>query len=210
MKNRLCYPASAMRWRYVLLTLFLLLPSATSHSFLVLRLNLEQLTSLSERIFVGRCLEVKLVKDRNDRPVQFVTYEVIETLKGSAEERITFKQIRFDERREAGEISGTTALSDLPTYEAGEENIIFLSGESDIGLTAPVGLRQGKFVIQTGSKGEKRVVNGLGNKGLLFGLSKSPRVKSLSLTTKEKKMLSRPSEPVPYEEFVSLIKRLTD
>lgn len=209
MKFHLCYLPQTMSFRklFLIVALFLIFPFS-SHSFLVLRLNLEQLTSLSDRIFVGRCLEVKPAKDKGGRLVQYVTYEVTETLKGAPEERITFKQIRLGEGGERGDFTTTTAFSDLPNYEVGEENVIFLSGESDIGLTAPVGLLQGKFQIVTNAKGEKRVVNGLGNKGLFLGLSKSPRVKALTLSTRERKMMESASSTPSLQDFVSLVKKL--
>ncbi|MBI2980871.1 MAG: hypothetical protein HYY44_00950 [Deltaproteobacteria bacterium] len=190
--------------------IFLISLSFPAHAFLVLRLNLEHLVSFSEKVFLGRCLEVKETEDLNGRPVQFVTYEVIETLKGPPEKTVTFKQIRLGEGRQQGEVSTTTALSDLPTYKVGEENVIFLSGESDIGLTAPVGLLQGKFLVTSTASGEKKVTNGLKNKGLVSGLSKSPKVKSLRLTSREKKALEKPAETIPYEDFKSLVRKLSE
>ncbi len=185
--------------------LLFLLPSVAS-AFLVLQLDLQQMTELAERVFVGRCISATEGVDRNGRPVVYVSYEVTETLKGARPvgtpaERITFKQIRM---------TTTTSVSELPHYEVGEESIVFLSGESDIGLTAPVGLMQGKFRVVTDSAGEKKVLNGHGNRGLLQGLKKNKTVKLMALSKKESRLISSGSTDIPYDDFVSLVKRFTN
>ena len=60
-------------------------PAASA--FLVAQLNIAQLSSLADRIFVGRCIEVKRGEDRNGRPVQYVTFKVAETFKGETPRR---------------------------------------------------------------------------------------------------------------------------
>jgi hypothetical protein len=198
----------SLPWRF--LVPLLLVPQLGA-GFLVLQLNLKQLTSLADRVFVGQCLEVKQGRDRNGRPVQFVTYEVRETLKGNHEDRVTFKQLVVPPRGDEGEgIGVTTVMTDLPDYKVGEENVIFLSAPSELGLTAPIGLKQGKFTIMKGSAGKKQVINGVRNRGLMQGLKGSPALKSLSLTSQEKRLLSSRGEKLPLEEFVSLVKKIAE
>lgn len=179
-----------------ILLIALLLPQIT-FGFLVAQLNLEQLTHLAETIFVGRCLEVREGRDQNNRPVQYVRFQVTETLKGEPQPELTFKQILM---------TSNSSFSELSNYQVGEEVVLFLSKPSEWGLTAPVGLSQGKFLIQSQGR-SKTVVNGTRNRGLMIGMSQSSRVKSLSLTSSEKRLLQGKPE-IPYQEFVSLVRKL--
>lgn len=180
----------------ILIVLFLV--PQISFGFLVAQLNLEQLTRLAERIFVGKCLEVQIGKDRNGRPVQYVTFEVEATLKGNPEPSVTFKQIRFNSEVTKGKLTGTTTLSELPDYQRGEEVVLFLSEPSELGLTAPVGFTQGKFLVLQRRNG-KTVTNGIANQRLFRGMKKSGSVKAL---------VNRPGAELPYDDFLSLVKKL--
>ncbi|MBI4196190.1 MAG: hypothetical protein HY539_00045 [Deltaproteobacteria bacterium] len=196
--------------RLFLVVLIFILPSLVE-GFLVLRLNLEQLTVLADRVFVGRCLSVEKGKDKNGHPVQYVSFKVSENLKGENGETVTFKQVRMETLPLNAYESATTAFSGLPQYQVGEEVVIFLSGESELGLTAPVGLAQGKFDIKEDQQGKRIVVNGLQNQGLLLGLRKSPRFKVMSLSTGEKALLDgNPNKAeISYDDFLSLVKKLS-
>lgn len=172
-----------------------------SHSLFgltVLQLNLEQITALAEKVFVGRCVSVKEGKDPSGRLVQWVTFEVDEMLKGEEADRITFKQLASDGPQ----------MAELPGYREGEAAIIFLSEESRLGFTAPIGLAQGKFEVKEGTQG-KTVVNGLGNRGLFIHWKKSPRYKSMVLSSSEKKLVSSKAGAVPYDDFVSVVRKLS-
>ena len=89
----------------------------------------------------------------------------------------------------------------MPQYKVGEEDVIFLSGESDVGLTAPIGIWQGKFDVKTSSTGEKLVVNGTGNRGLLRGGRQKSALKA---------MVQTKSGEFSYKDFVSLIKQISE
>jgi hypothetical protein len=52
-------------------------------------------------------------------------------------------------------------------YAVGKRYLLFLRGESGLGLTSPVGLQAGKFEITAGEDGELTLQNGLGNRRLL-------------------------------------------
>lgn len=194
-----------------LLGFFLL--AGTAWSLTVLQLNLEQLTALAEKVFVGKCVSVESRTDSSGRPVQYVTFEVIEMLKGDPASKVTFKQLGSSSPEEqdlsTGGIDVQGVFREMPRYEAGEEAVVFLSAESRLGLTAPVGLYQGKFQIETDSSGQKSVVNGIGNRGLFIGWRKSPKFKSMTLTGSEKSLLNTTGGDLPYVEFISLVKKLT-
>ena len=187
----------------------LLLP-IWAEAFLVAKLNLTQLASLSDHIFVGRCISVKTAEDSNGRPVQYVTYQISETLKGDIQETVTFKQILMPNDTSYGRETVTTAMSDLPAYKEGEEALVFLSDATDSGLTAPVGLGQGKFVIVTGKDGRRRISNVLKNRGIFQGMARIPKVQSLSLTSRQKKMLTNPPSDLFLEDVLPLVKGLVE
>jgi hypothetical protein len=185
---------------------------SSAYAQLVLQLNLEQLTSLSERVFVGKCLSVKDLQDEGGRFVQELTFDVKETLKGPASEQVTFRQmvsssLLSSQNSQPGAMTVQGLFRELPTYAVGEEAVIFLSAESRLGLTAPVGLLQGKFKVESNAD-EKVVVNGSGNRDLFMNADKSPKFKTIHLSTKQQTLLKDKSGPVPYSDFISLVKSL--
>lgn len=180
----------------------------SARGFLVAQLNLEQLAVLSDRIVAGHCLEVKKGRDRNGRLVQYVTFAVEETLKGPEVDRLTFKQLLLESPEEREWFTTTTSFSQLPSYVVGEEAVLFLSSPSEIGLTAPIGLAQGKFVVTQGRDGKRLARNGLGNRGLFRGLKTSPKVKSLNLSSRERAQLQGRSGDLLDEDLRSWVKKL--
>lgn len=176
----------------------------------VLQLNVEQLTALAEKVFAGRCLSVEAQKDSSGRMVQEVTFEVTEMIKGESTDKITFRQIvpPAEEERVGSDVTVRGLFRELPQYEVGEEALIFLSKEGYSGLTAPVGLHQGKFKVETEGSGQKQIVNGMGNRGLFIGWQKSSHLKAMTLNSQEKSLLKISGGEVPYSEFVSIVKKL--
>lgn len=186
--------------------------AASSHAQMVLQLNLEQLTALSERVFVGKCISVKDMQDEGGRLVQEVTFNVDETLKGPASEQVTFRQLASASSvpqvvSRPGTMTIQGLFQSLPTYVVGEETVVFLSAESRLGLTAPVGLLQGKFNVESKAD-SKVVVNGSGNRGLFINWDKSPKLKSMSFSDQRQKLFKSKTGPVPYADFVTIVKSL--
>ncbi|HSA59784.1 MAG TPA: hypothetical protein VLJ37_08885 [bacterium] len=185
--------------------------SGSASGLTVLQLNLEQLTALSEKVFVGRCVSIDADADFKGQRVQKVTFDVIDTLKGEPSKTVTFRQLgTVDGGEDFGMKEGVKIQGlerDLPQYQVGEEAIVFLSAAGDSGITAPVGLAQGKFAV-TDKAGLKTVANGAGNRGLFIGADKSPRLKTMSLTAADRKMMSVNGGELPYSDFISLVKKL--
>lgn len=197
--------------RFLGVSIILLLLSVSASALTVLQLNLEQLTALSEKVFVGRCVSVEPGKDDSNRSVQTVSFEVSDVLKGEPAKTITFRQLGVEEAgREFGmkpsiRIQGLDR--EIPRYEVGEEAVVFLSAPGGSGLTAPVGLAQGKFTVF--SKGDlKTVMNRDGNRGLFIGSDKSPKMKSLSLTSAQRNLMKAGGGELPYGDFISIVKQL--
>ena len=194
--------------------LFLLFP-APSRALLVLKLNLEQLSVFADRIFVGECISVRQGRDSNNYHVNYVTYRVSEMLKGEVSERITFKQLVPPPASsepvlpDHPEIKVRSAFEDMPRYQVGSTDIVFLSEDSDLGLTAPVGIHQGLFrVFEEGV--QKRVINRVSNKGLFVGMKKSPLFKRLKLSSSEGKLMKDEGVAVSYDSFVSLVQKIVE
>jgi hypothetical protein len=186
--------------------------SAGAFALTVLQLNLNQLTALSEKVFVGKCVEVRPVSGVQGRNVEQVTFEVKEMLKGTPTSRVTFKQLSDSGKpfKRNGMMVQTLPLG-LPRYKVGQEAVIFLShNDPTSGLTAPIGLFQGKFDVLTTDTGLKIVRNGINNQGLFVGMktmNKNSALKTNSEIALEQKILKNPKE-IPLDDFSSLVKKL--
>lgn len=115
-----------------------------------LRLDLEQMTRLSEIVVSGTVRSVEVLSPGEDdlRPVTEVALEVDEPLKGEPSGGPL--RVRFIGGQH-GEY--TTRVIGAPRFSLDEEVVVFLESTS-LGLT-PVGLAQGKFtVIRPASGGE--------------------------------------------------------
>jgi hypothetical protein len=100
-----------------------------------------------------------------------VTLRVKEAVKGPAAGTYTFRQFIWDPR-DARDAAG---------YRKGQELLLLMHAPNEHGLSSPVGLGQGRFVITRNAKGEARAVNGHGNAGLFRDLQNAPeRQRALS------------------------------
>ncbi len=203
----------ALRTFFILALAGLLLMPGVGSALTVLQLNLEQLYGLSEKVFLGRCLSVRPETDAAGRRIDEVTFEVEEMLKGKLTSRVTFRQLSSaSEVVQEGPVTivgMNDLIANLPVYQVGEEVVVFLSAEGEIGLTAPVGLYQGKFSIVQAASGIKTVRNGLNNRGLFVSWRKSPRLKSLQLSPTEKGVLRQNGGEIRLEDFLSIVHKLS-
>lgn len=200
-----------MKRKSLVLIVFVLLVSASVNALTVLQLNLEQLTALSEKVFSGQCVSVVSEKDASGRPVETVTFRVDKMLKGEPSDTVTFRQLSAGaEGVSAKNTAVQGVFRELPRYQKGEEEVIFLSEEGEWGLTAPIGLSQGKFKVTTSSDGQKFVANGLANRGLFMGWKKSPAFQKAAVNAGALKLVShsRSGAPLPFEDFTSLVSKL--
>jgi hypothetical protein len=116
-------------------------------------LSLSEMTQRAARIFAGRCLHSEVVFDVVvGSPVTVATFEVDRGIKGVEGGTVT---VRMLSRPDA-----------VDPFRPGEEVVLFLYGDSPLGLTAPVGLGQGRFVIGSDKQGRRRIHNELGNRNL--------------------------------------------
>ena len=146
--------------------------SSRAEAVMVVPFNLEELARRAEKVFVGTCTNVSHKVNDRGIPVVEVTFVVTETIKGEVGSTVTFQQ--FDAQTQLPS-SPTTAndrirelpqgifakatLIGMPTYQPGEEVVLFLAAPGKLGLTSPIGLVQGKLPITTLASGEKMVTN---------------------------------------------------
>ena len=139
-----------------------------AHASRVRSVNLEEMTQLAGTIFSGRLSQIRVVRDpKLDRDVTLLTFDVSRAVKGHPGRTVTVKmlgQLDVGSERRGGVIG-------LPRFRNGEEIILFLYGESALGLTSPVGFGQGKFVITKDKQGRPVAMNEFGNRSLFRGLS---------------------------------------
>ncbi len=172
--------------------------------FLVKTYNLEEMVTASENIFVGQ-----LVNSREDYiyaaggeiPITIYTFKVDEALKGAIGITLTIRQV--------GHRSNPSSLfgHSTPLYKKGEVLMIFFAGESEIGLTSPVGMGQGVFRVKTDRGAKVSVTNERKNLGLLEG---SERIQD-SLETRSpdaQRRLKTSAGDIPYGDFRDLVLEL--
>jgi len=186
------------------LQIFSLLPvlfglaAGSLHATSVRTVNLEEMVRYSDRIFWGRCLfqETEVVPG-SGMTVRRYRFRVIEGLKGvAAGDMVTFRQVLGF----PGKISG------VPHYSKGQELLLFLHGDSRLGLTSPVGMYQGTFKRVKMPGGESGFVNGMTNRNLAAGLG--TRSLSASLLTGHEMQVLRSGRPLSLSEMRSMVSKI--
>jgi hypothetical protein len=163
-------------------------------------LNLEQLTGHADRIFHGRCLSVTVGTDPDlGQTVTYVTFSQYRAMKGSFHGKLTVKLLG-NQTSQAGPAEATEGI---PRFEAGEEVVLFLYGESARGLTSPVGFGQGKFKVVKDKSRIPQAINGFSNERLLDGLSSAAQAK---LGARVEHLHGR--RPIPLDDFLEMVQSL--
>jgi hypothetical protein len=134
--------------------------------------NLAEMTQRADRIFSGRCVNVRVAHDSDlDQVVTYVTLTTGRIEKGPLRDSLTIKLLGD---QDADSPRGR-ATEGIPVFRKGEEVILFLYGDSRHGLTSPVGFGQGMFRILRDKEGRPLALNQFANEGLLRGLSPDAR-----------------------------------
>jgi hypothetical protein len=138
-------------------------------------MNLDQLAGNAARVIVGTCLGMSESATAEGIPFTEYSFDVDEVLRGSAGQRLTVRQFG---RPNSAEVNGYTQVlkvQGMPSYKPGDRVLLFLTAESSIGLSAPVGLFQGAFKVGTGANGDLEAVNSADNVGLFLGMEELPQ-----------------------------------
>jgi hypothetical protein len=163
-------------------------------------------------VFHGRCLERREVRDGEPVPYTEYVFEVIEASKGLRDpsgrvlEKVTFRHAgtRTGKLRPDGLEEAPLRLG-LPEYEPGQEAVLFLTRESRVGLCAPVGLDQGRFVVER-KDGKPFVKNPRG-----AALFRAVGVSSFrSLGAGELAVIEAGSKPIDLKSFLGLCAKVKE
>jgi len=179
------------------------LPSA-AHHLVTETYNLEQIVEKADRAFVGTVTgrtEDYIYAAGGSIPITVSAFAVEEVLKGAVPQTLTIKQV--------GHRSNPSSLfgEGVPEYKSGSVMMLFLHADSKYGLTSPVGLGQGAFLVKTYGPIKVSVSNGLGNRGLL---DRSVRIDALlqAESPTVPHSLKTGGEALPYAELRNLIYKL--
>ncbi len=181
-----------------LAVLVLLLLSSTGLAISVKTMNLIEMTEKAEKVFHGQCLSRETVDDSTNIPIVEYKFQVKQAIKGVTNgEIVVFRQVD-------GSQVGKPGIPGVPQYKVGQELVLFLRKESRRGLTSPVGLGQGTFLVHKNGRGNVEVMNLVGNRNLLLGL---PQDQPAGLTTEEAQSL-RSGRAVPLTSFASVVSKV--
>jgi hypothetical protein len=144
--------------------------------------DLTRMTSSAARVFRGTVTDVRpgMVKVGGGQLATTIyRIQVTESFKG---EFATFKDITYADVEMIGSIKADSdrngvrhfsAFRDMPRLVRGQEYLLFLTAESSIALSSPVGLAQGLFEIDTSIASEP-TANLTNNAGLVAGRAAGP------------------------------------
>lgn len=187
----------------------------------VLRFNLEEMVATADRIFVGKCIDVKETKEmvaKGIMPVTYYTFTVSQVIKGKVPQTITFKQLGHRPRKPAAKNSGPlvgpyladpkTYIHGMSGYVIGDELLLMLIPKYSAGeLTYPVGLYQGAFFITRSSSGKALVKNSINNRGLFTNpytnFSKSESAARVIFPNRDRAIIDSKLQPQSVETLVS-------
>jgi hypothetical protein len=144
--------------------------------------DLGHMTSSAARVFRGTVTDIRpgTVKvGGGEVPTTIYRIRVSETFKGefTTVKKITYADVEMIGSLKAeSEASGVRHFSifrDMPRLERGRDYLLFLTAESSIALSSPIGLAQGCFEIDT-SIPSQPTANRTNNAGLVADISKGP------------------------------------
>jgi len=168
--------------------------------FLMRQVNLAYLAQRADVIVQGRVTGVRYegLPGYPHILTVLVTLEVERMLRGPAGRQFTFRQW-ISSRRELGAKRG---------YLVGQRLLLFMPAGSDAGLSSPLGQEQGRFHITRDARGSEQIANEFGNAGLFKNVPETVEKAGASLNEKQLQTASKPSGPVPLEDFVGLVEHL--
>lgn len=142
--------------------------------------DLPKMTSSAARVFRGTVTDVRAGSVKvggGELATTIYRIRVTETFKGDF---ATFKDVTYADVEMVGGVkakSGTANVKhlsmfrDIPRLEVNKDYLLFLTAESSVALSSPVGLAQGCFEIDTSIPTEP-TANGLNNAGLAADLNR--------------------------------------
>jgi len=175
-----------------------LLAASPAFATKVVHQNVVDMSRLAGTVFVGTCVDaVQEAAPLGTASVPCTRYEfdVLDPVKGVQGSRVTLRQL--------GTTSGPGHVVGMPVYRPGETYLLFLLPESAVGLTSPVGLHQGAFLVVVDQE-TPRFLNPQDNLGLFQGVDLS----STSLTPEEQRLVAVKRGGLAYATFLGLVRKL--
>jgi hypothetical protein len=180
----------------------LAMPAAAQRDARVLHRNLAELVGDSYTIVLGRVASVKAEPHPQFQNIQtvVVTLQVSEVWKGQAGSTFTFRAFVSDPLDFRGKLG----------YAGNQDALLKLTKPSDIGLSSPAGLEQGRFRVNTDAYGNRTVVNGLSNTGLFRNVQKtSPKLDAQLAALPARQLLTQhASGPITFDDFKTIVQTL--
>jgi hypothetical protein len=161
--------------------------------------GLDQLSQEAELIVHGHITSAKVEPHPQLQNLMtvVVSMDVQETLKGTPEKSIRFRQYIWDIRDQL----------DSARYLKGEEVLLMLGPVSQYGLRSPVGLEQGRFRISRDNQGQAIAVNGRGNLRLFDSTEQRARAQGVRLSPRAMTMVRKTKPgPVPLADLEDAIR----
>ena len=178
-----------------------LLLAASATASTVAPRNLVHLIDDAQDIVVGSVTTVTDGIDPQGVPYTEVTLAIGETLRGPAQDTLSFRQFGLLAPRVLpnGKTLYAVRPPGWPQYTTGERVLLFLTRPaSQTGLRTTVGLEQGKFAITN------NVLRSAATEGALFD---GVDVTASMLTTQERALVDSPSAQYDANAFIAFVRR---
>jgi hypothetical protein len=153
-----------------------------AHATTVKHLDLPHMTASAARVFRGTVTDVRAGTVRvggGHLATTIYRIRVTETFKGEFEtvKEVTYADVEMlgsaKAESEGAGVRRFSVFRDMPKLERGRDYLLFLTAESSVALSSPVGLAQGCFDIDTSLPAEP-TANRLNNAGLAADVQKGP------------------------------------
>ena len=178
-----------------------LLLAASATASTVAPRNLVHLIDDAQDIVVGSVTNVTDGIDPQGVPYTEVTLAVGETLRGPAQDTLSFRQFGLLAPRvlPSGKTMYAVRPPGWPQYATGERVLLFLTRPaSQTGLRTTVGLEQGKFAITN------NVLRSAAGEGALFdGVDAASQL----LSTEDRALMASPSAQYDANAFIAFVRR---
>lgn len=121
-----------------------LVAAASAHATVVLPLYLDEIIDKAAVAFEGTAIESHSEREfATGLVVTFTTFRVDDVLKGQVGSLHTIKQVGGTIAAEGPKVR----ILGMPSYRVGQKYVMFLTGISQAGFSSPIGLQQGRFVV---------------------------------------------------------------
>ncbi|RMD93742.1 MAG: hypothetical protein D6813_03575 [Calditrichaeota bacterium] len=196
----------------VLMTLLIIFAQTVIQATTVKPMNLLELANRAEKIFTAKILSIQFstVKGPSGKQIPCTVYraKVEHVIKGNEREEITFRFLGSSQMKVQGNYGFKLQIPGIPTYRLDDKILLFLSKESAIGLSAPIGLYQGSFKIYKSFTGKEMVVNGNNNAGLFKNVKQEEPDRIRQFSASELDVLNTRGGAMQLETFISILKKL--